>query len=125
MKVLGVGIDLIEIERISKAISGSKKFIGRVFTEREIIYCSRRKKSYLQHYAGRYAAKEAVRKALGSRLSWKDVEICNGSEGAPRVKLYGRAKKTAEKLKAEDVLLSISHCKNIAIAQVVVVGRKK
>lgn len=113
----GVGIDLIEIERIRQSCQNyGKHFLDRIFTEKEQEYCSRFSDP-LPNYAGRFAAKEAVSKALGTgfgeKLSWHDIEILNDSEGKPILHLSLRAKKTFED---PHILLSISHSKSAAAA---------
>ena len=92
--VLGLGIDIIEIERVKKSIEKyGDKFLDKVFTEGEIIYCNKKLNKY-QHYAARFAAKEAVYKALVSGwkegLRWKDIEIQNDSSGMPSVNTSGK-----------------------------------
>ena len=121
MSVYSVGIDLIEIERIGKLIEKyGDKFIGRIFTETEIAYCSKKKDR--GSYAARFAAKEAVFKAtglgLGKGMTWKDVEVINDEKGKPEIRLYG---KTAELLKGKEIHISISHSKDASIAMVVAV----
>jgi holo-[acyl-carrier protein] synthase len=120
MNIIGIGTDIIECERIDRMIQRhGSHFIDRVFTKREIQYCTDRKSSD-QHFAGRWAAKEAVLKALGtgwiSGIAWTDVEVINESSGKPQIKLHGGAKKIATEKKITEIHLSISHCKSHAIA---------
>jgi holo-[acyl-carrier protein] synthase len=96
MAILGTGIDIVEVLRIANMIERhGELFITRVFTDHEIEYCSSRKAA-TQHYAGRWAAKEAVLKALGTGwrrgISWRDIEIHNDTKGTPTVKLRGGAR---------------------------------
>ena len=116
------GTDIIEIERVKESIENvGTKFIERVYTEKEIEYCESRKKQKYQHYAGRFAAKEAAFKAISKILDdkysvcWKDFETINGGQGRPRIILHNI---NTEKIESIDV--SISHCKEYAIANVVI-----
>jgi holo-[acyl-carrier protein] synthase len=94
-------------------------FLQRVFTTREIVYCSSRRAA-TQHYAGRWAAKEAVLKTLGTGWSqgiqWTDVEVRNDLGGRPSVQLSGRAAEIAIGLGIDEVMISISHCRTYATA---------
>jgi len=117
-----LGIDLIEIKRIKKVKERwGKRFLERVYTSKELEYCLN-KKYPESSLSGRFAAKEAVMKALGTGLSsgvsWKDIEILNDRKGKPEVLVYGKTKKLLGKKK---VLISISHTKEDAIAQAMVV----
>ena len=110
----GIGIDIIEIERVAKAVANAR-FRQRVFTDAEREYCDGATNA--ERYAGRFAAKEAVAKALGIGLNWRDVEILCGDAGAPRPRLHGQA---AERLGGRRLLVSISHCRTYAVAQAIV-----
>ena len=120
--VEALGIDIIEVNRIKKALERwGKRFLERVYTPKELAYCL--KKRYPEgSLGGRFAAKEAVMKALGTGLSsgvsWKDIEIVNNRKGKPEVFLYGKTKKMLGKRK---VLISISHTKENAIAQAIII----
>lgn len=116
MPILGVGTDIVETERIRQVCERELAFIKRVFTENERDYAQSRRATYL-HLAGRFAAKEAVAKALGRSFSWKDVEVVNNNEGKPIANLYGRAREAAGDAK---VHISISHTRNYAAAVAVV-----
>ena len=115
-----VGTDIIEVERIKNAIESNKKFLETVFTDKEIEYCENKKKSKYEHYAARFAAKEAVFKAVSIYLkdkysmSWKNVEILNDENGRPYINLIDI------NIKYENVDVSLSHIKDYAIASVVV-----
>ena len=116
------GTDIIEIERVKESIENvGTKFIERVYTEKEIEYCESRKKQIYQHYAGRFAAKEAAFKAISKILDdnysvcWKDFETINDGLGRPSIILHNI---NTEKIESIDV--SISHCKEYAIANVVI-----
>jgi holo-[acyl-carrier protein] synthase len=110
-----VGVDLIEIERIRAALDRYPGFRGRCFTEAEIAYCDSRPNP-AQHYAGRFAAKEAVGKALGSGVlfTWKEIEIRGRPK--PGVELHGRTKAWAEKVGAGAIDLSMTHSRELAAA---------
>ena len=116
------GTDIIEIERVKESIENvGTKFIERVYTEKEIEYCESRKKQKYQHYAGRFAAKEAAFKAISKILDdkysvcWKDFETINDGQGRPSIILHNI---NTEKIESIDV--SISHCKEYAIENVVI-----
>jgi holo-[acyl-carrier protein] synthase len=115
--VEGIGVDIIELARIARAIR-SARFRDRVFTPAEQEYCQ--DCTGPERYAGRFAAKEAVAKALGTSLSWQDVEILRGERGAPVARLHGRA---AAVLGDRRLLISISHCREYAVAQALVESR--
>ena len=117
------GTDIIEIDRIKDSVDNiGDSFVNRVYTENEIKYCESKKKQKYQHYAARFAAKEAVFKAISTLLQdkysicWKDIEVLNDSQGKPIVNLSGVNLKNIEQID-----LSISHCKSYATANVVVV----
>ena len=113
--IRGTGVDITEVRRIRQAIEKwGNDFLNRVFTEEELENAKTRG-SLQQHLAGRFAAKEAVFKAMGdSELSWKDVQILNDKEGKPYCRILN------EKGKKVDVHISISHVKNYATATAVI-----
>lgn len=120
MNVLGIGTDIVECLRIAQMIDRhGELFISRVYTPREIAYCQSRKQA-TQHFAGRWAAKEAVLKALGTGwrrgISWRDVEIEAVESGKPRCALHGGALEVAQRLGVRETLVSISHCRSHATA---------
>jgi len=124
--IVGLGTDIIEVVRIGRMIEKhGEVFLRRVYTEQEIAYCTRRKE-YLQHYAGRWAAKEAVMKALGTGWSqgvgWTDLEVNSDASGAPVMKIQGGAKEMMEQLGIQKILISISHCRAYATATAVALG---
>ncbi|MEQ8846292.1 holo-ACP synthase [Botrimarina sp.] len=126
MAILGVGTDIVDVLRIARLIERhGELFIGRVYTEHEIDYCASRKAA-TQHYAGRWAAKEAVLKALGAGwirgVSWRDVEVRSNGAGAPLVRLHGPARDVLERAGVERVHLSISHCRTHATAYAIAEG---
>ena len=112
----GIGIDIIEVARIVKAIR-SERFVARVFTPEEAAECRSRGRAG-ERFAGRFAAKDAIAKALGRSLKWREVEIQVGPRGAPLAVLSGHA---ASLLADRRVQVSISHCHSHAVAQAVVV----
>lgn len=116
------GVDIIEIERVKNSIEETEgKFCERVYTQKEIEYCESKKTQKYQHYAARFAAKEAVFKAISSGLkskydiSWQDIEVLNDEAGKPYVSIQDKYMQDIESID-----LSISHCKEYAVASVVV-----
>ena len=125
-KIIGIGTDITECLRIAHLIDRhGELFISRVYTPHEIQYCQARKQA-TQHFAGRWAAKEAVLKAIGTGwrrgISWRDVEICNEPGGQPIVTLHAGALDVAEQLGITDMLISISHCRGYATAYALAQG---
>jgi holo-[acyl-carrier protein] synthase len=123
MKVLGIGTDITEVLRIAQMIERhGELFVDRVYTPAEIDYCRARKMA-TQHFAGRWAAKEAILKALGTGwrrgISWRDIEVTNASSGRPQAVLRGGAAEMAEKMGIRGILVSISHCRSHATAYAV------
>lgn len=116
MPILGVGTDIVETERIQELFEREAGFADRVFTPTELDYSLSREMRFL-HLAARFAAKEAVAKALGRSFGWKDVELVNNSDGKPEINLYGRAKEAAGDAV---VHVSVSHTKHYASAVAVV-----
>jgi len=119
MTIEGIGTDIIEIERIKHAIlRHAPHFLNRVFTLAEQSYCLQFRESH-RHFSGRFAAKEAIVKALGTGfrggISWLDIEIMNNSAGAPQVMFFGALKSLVEQ-KNLQVMVTISHCKEYATA---------
>ncbi|MGI9953168.1 holo-ACP synthase [Moorellaceae bacterium AZ2] len=113
-----IGIDIIEIERIEKALDRHPRFLQRVFTSREQAYCRGQRRPGAS-LAARWAAKEAVFKVLGlgwGQLSWKDVEIIVGDHGRPQVMLHGRGAEVAREMGIAGIDLSLSHNGNMAVA---------
>lgn len=116
--MIGLGVDIIEIERIEMAIKKNEHFLTRLFTENELDYI-KSKGSKTETVAGLFAAKEAVSKVLGSGLlkfTWQDIEIDHTKLGQPFVILHKGAKDRGLSIGVNQVLLSISHCKTYAIA---------
>ncbi len=126
MSVIGIGTDIIECLRIAKMIERhGELFINRVYTAEEIAYCQARKQA-TQHFAGRWAAKEAVLKTLGTGwrkgISWRDVEVRNDPSGKPSIELHGGARDVSLQLGITEVLCSISHCRSHATAYAMALG---
>ncbi len=126
MEIVGIGTDIVECLRIGRLIEQhGELFLSRVFTAREIRYCQERKRA-MEHFAGRWAAKEAILKSLGTGwqkgISWTDVEVRNDFSGQPRVLLCGGAKDVTQSLKIKDIMLSISHCHAYATAYALAIG---
>lgn len=121
------GIDIIEVDRIKKSIEESGDgFIKRVYTEQEIKYCESKNKNKYQHYAARFAVKEAGFKAVSTLLkekysiSWKNIETVNDENGKPGIKFVAVSKEIEKELnKIVSIDVSISHIKECAIANVV------
>ncbi len=126
MNIIGIGTDIVETLRIAQMIERhGELFLLRVFTPHEVEYCSARKAA-TQHYAGRWAAKEAVLKALGTGwsrgITWRDVEVRNEIGGKPHIVLDGGALDVSRRLGIEQMLISISHCRAYATAYALAVG---
>lgn len=127
--ISGTGIDIIEISRIKDAVIRWKdSFLRRVFTENEINY-SRAKKFSYQHLAARFAAKEAVLKAIGDssihQINLREVEVLNDKSGKPFIRLSGAAKKIKEKKKISDIIISMSHTHKLAVANAILIKNDK
>lgn len=126
MKVIGIGTDIVETSRVAKMIERhGDLFLNRVYTPDEVEYCQARRAS-TQHYAGRWAAKEAVLKALGTGWSrgihWRDIEVRNDLAGKPRIVLDGVAADLARQQGIDTMMISISHCRTHATAYALAVG---
>ena len=121
--IKGVGVDMVEIERVRRLIESDRGFAERVFTPREIAYCEG-KFSRAQHYAARFTAKEAFFKALGTGfrdgMSWKDVEVENDRLGKPQLRLAAVALRQFRRRRLKRALLSLSHTRGMAVALVVI-----
>lgn len=119
--VIGIGCDIIEIERISRAIARAA-FVGRVYTAEEIAYCQGRGQQAAASFAARFAAKEAVLKALGTGLrggKLQEIAVTNNALGRPEVRLSGYFAGLAEQLGVKNIRISLSHSKDMAMAYVV------
>ena len=119
MICVGIGIDITEVSRIESLVEQHEQFLTRVYTEREISYCNKKKNKY-QHFAARFAAKESVLKALGvgwsQEIKWTDIEVVNEPSGKPRINSYGEVKRLMEQKGVKEILISLSHTSHYAIA---------
>jgi holo-[acyl-carrier protein] synthase len=125
MDILGIGFDATDIPRVADVFRRyGDRFLRRVFTEREIAYCTRRRDP-VPHLAGRFAVKEAAMKALGTGHSrgvvWKDIEVVRTS-GPPQLQLHGGAARRAEAMRVRRSLVTITHSEALAMAQVLLLG---
>ncbi len=123
MSVKAHGVDMVDCERFREAIDKhGDRFLHRVFTAGELAYCMGKKRE-MEHLAGRFAAKEAVLKVLGTGwargINWTDIEVLNEPSGQPRVYLSGRCRQIAEALGIGGILISISHIVTHAIASAI------
>lgn len=116
------GIDMIAIERLTQSVTRlGDAFLARVYTPDEIALCQKRNKKAMESFAGRFAAKEAISKALGTGIggegvAFTDMEILADEMGRPQVRLNGAAKKVFARMKGKDIAVSISHDGGFAIA---------
>ncbi len=123
--ILGIGTDIIEIGRVAKALQNAG-FIERVFTKAEQRYCDSRGAQSVASYAARFAGKEAVMKALGSGLAGGrllEIEILPDEKGKPEVKLAGSFAGLAASSGVANIMISLSHCREYATAQTILLGR--
>ena len=114
------GTDIVEVSRIQKDIETlGEKFLNRIYTEKEITYCESKKSQKFQSYAARFAAKEAIYKAISAYINceytWRDFEILNDERGKPYVELGIKIEEL------EELTLTLSHCKEYAVANVVAI----
>jgi holo-[acyl-carrier protein] synthase len=121
--IVAIGIDIVEIARVEEIFARrGERFRNRVFTQAEIAYCEGRA-SRVESYAARFAAKEAAMKALGTGwakgVGWQDIEVIRAETGAPSVQLHGRALERLTEMGARKAHLSLTHSRNIAIAQII------
>jgi holo-[acyl-carrier protein] synthase len=121
--IVGLGLDIAEIDRIQAAIvRHGAPFLERLFTPAEVAYCERHKNRY-ERYAARFAAKEAAMKALGTGWSrgvrWRDIEVAREPGGKPTLKLAGVAREIADGLGVKHIAVTITHSGNLALVQVI------
>jgi holo-[acyl-carrier protein] synthase len=121
--IVSIGIDIIEVARVREVLARTPRFVARVFTTTERAYCDSRGAVAAQHYAARFAAKEAALKALGTGwsggIAWHDVEVVSQETGAPSLNFSGRARELFQQSGATLAHLSLSHTAEHAIAQVI------
>ena len=125
MSVISLGLDLVEVPRIRDLLERhGERFKERTFSPSERAYCDRNADPAM-HYAARFAAKEAVAKALGTGfsdgVSWSDIEVLRADNGQPTIALHGGAAKRAADLGIQRILLTLSHTKDVAAASVAAV----
>ena len=123
--ILGLGLDVTDIDRIADSIERyGERFLRRVFTDAEVAYCTRRKVPAI-HFAGRFAAKEAAMKALGTGHSrgvlWRDVEVIRRG-GPPQLELHGGAARHFSSMGGRSSFVTITHSDDLALAQVIILG---
>lgn len=121
--IVGLGVDIAEVDRVRAAVERhGEAFLKRLFTAGEIAYCERHRDRY-ERYAGRFAAKEAAMKALGTGwrrgVRWVDIEVVRLPGGKPALQLRGRAKEFADRLEVKNISVTITHSGNTALAQVI------
>lgn len=127
MNVAGIGIDVVEVGRIASSIAEfGERFTARIFTDREQAYCADKAKPEL-HYAARFAAKEAVAKALGTgigkEVGWLDMEVVRGENGEPTMQLSGKAQAFCEARGIVEIKISLTHAREYAAANAVALRR--
>ncbi|RJP65274.1 MAG: holo-[acyl-carrier-protein] synthase [Candidatus Abyssobacteria bacterium SURF_17] len=120
MSLIGTGIDIVEVERIKRLLEKQKqRFLDRVFTKAEVEYCMSKAQPAV-HLAARFAAKEAISKALGTGFTkgvrMRDIEVVTAEEGAPSITLHGAAARRYDSLGGTRILLSLSHTQTFALA---------
>jgi holo-[acyl-carrier protein] synthase len=128
--IIGAGVDMVEVGRIREALEDRRtgqRFRGRVFTEQEIQYCEKKQRGKYESYAGRFAAKEAVMKALGrgwgAKVRWLDIEVARTENGKPEIVLYHTTAELAQQLGIHRWVLSITHTKEHGLAHVIAEDR--
>jgi len=127
MNVFGIGIDVVEVGRIASSLAEfGDRFVSRIFTEKERLYCIDKAKPEL-HFAARFAAKEAVAKALGTgigkEVGWLDMEVVRGENGEPTMQLSGRALAFCEAMGISEIKISLTHAREYAAANAVALCR--
>lgn len=121
--IVSIGIDIIEVYRISETLARTPRFVERVFTDKERAYCEAKGAASAQSFAARFAAKEAFLKALKTgwrgKITWRDIEILNDEQGVPNLTVTGEAEEILKKTGANKIHLSMSHTTDHATAQVI------
>lgn len=125
--MIGAGVDIVEVFRMKGAIEKwGEGFLAKIFTDREIKYSNSRRFSH-QHFAARFAAKEAVIKAFGEPrkfpIKWTDIEVLNDDEGKPVMKFHNDALALKKRKKVSDIIISMSHSKNYAVANAILLKK--
>jgi holo-[acyl-carrier protein] synthase len=120
--IFGIGIDIIEIIRVEKMVAKGRQYLEAIFTENEMNYCDAKARKY-EHYAARFAAKEALLKALGTGwrggLAYSDIEIIHEESGKPEVVVRSEIRKFFNRNNIHKTSISLSHTKEIAIAVII------
>ena len=121
--IVGLGLDIAEIDRIEAAITRhGAPILERLYTPAEVAYCESHRNKF-ERYAGRFAAKEAAMKALGTGwrrgVRWRDIEIIREPSGKPSLALKGAAKRIADSLGVKNISVTITHSGNLALAEVI------
>ena len=124
--IIGTGIDIVSVSKIEETLERHReRFIRRIFTDSEASYCEQRLRRF-EHYAARFAAKEALLKALGTgandQAHFRDVEVRNDEHGRPSITLTGSTAEYARQIGVEHIHISLSHADDVAVAQVVLEG---
>ena len=122
MQIIGTGLDVVEHERIARAIERfGARILARIFTQSEQDYCQSQRNP-APHFAARFAAKEALAKALGcgigEKLRWRDIEVVRGENGAPAIRLHGLGAQRAKERGVREIHLSLTHGRDFAAASV-------
>ena len=123
MEIIAHGIDLVDFPRLEQMIERhGQRFVDRIFTAAEQAY-ARSHRNAIEKYAGRFAAKEAILKLVGTgwrgKIAWTDIEVTNNAAGQPQVTLSGQVKEIADRMRIEQISVSITHTANFAIASAV------
>lgn len=123
MRIVGIGVDVVEVQRIRDLLASRPGFRDRVFTSGEIVDCQS-EADPAPCFAARWAAREAATKALGGvpQLDWREIAVSRGPDGDPRLALEGKARLRAQEVGAQQVLVSLSHEKSVAAAFCIAVG---
>jgi holo-[acyl-carrier protein] synthase len=120
--ISGIGTDLIRVDRMKKLVARGKAYLETIFTEKEILYCESKTRK-AEHYAARYAGKEALLKALGcgwrDGIAFSEIEIHNDELGRPQISLQGKARSVFEGQHIQQASISLSHIDEIALAIVI------
>jgi len=127
MEIIAHGIDLVDFPRLEQMIERhGQRFVDRIFTAAEQSY-ARRHRNAVETYAGRFAAKEAILKLVGTgwrgKIAWTDIEVINNAAGQPEVTLSGEVKEIADRMKITQISISITHTANFAIASAVALAQ--
>ncbi len=126
MNILGIGVDIVEIDRIKDAIDKNDKFLDRLFTDKEIEYF-KSKNLKIETIAGNFSAKEAISKSIGTgvrNFKFRDIEVVRDSLGKPIVKTYNNLRKICIDYNVLEIKVSISHSEKYAVANAIVIAKE-